>query len=163
MLEELGKGLMPEPLLSSVLLGGAAVGRGGSETQRQSVLPPLIAGDLLLALAYQERQSRYELDHVATRAERAGDGWRLSGEKCMVLDGHIADRLVVSARTGGGARDRDGVTLFLLDAHAPGITVTRQWTRRQPQRRARPLRRRRRPPRRTCSAPSAAAPRCSAR
>jgi alkylation response protein AidB-like acyl-CoA dehydrogenase len=127
-LEELGKGLMPEPVLSSVLLGGAAVWLGGSEAQRQSVLSPLITGDLLLALAYQERQSRYQLEHVTTRAERAGDGWRLSGEKYMVLDGHIADRLVVSARSSGGARDRDGVTLFLLDAHAPGITVTRQWT-----------------------------------
>jgi acyl-CoA dehydrogenase len=126
-LEELGKGLMPEPLLSSVLLGGTAVGLGGSEAQRAALLPPLIAGNLLLALAYQERQSRYDLGHVATRAERAGDGWRLSGEKSMVLDGHVADRLVVSARSSGSERERDGITLFLLDADAPGITVTRQW------------------------------------
>ena len=127
-LEEFGKGLMPEPWVSTVLLGGGAVWRGGSESQRETVLPRLIAGDLLVALAYQERQSRYDLCQVATRAERAGDGWRLSGEKQMVLDGHAADHLVVSARTGGGERDREGVTLFLLGAQAPGITVTRQWT-----------------------------------
>jgi alkylation response protein AidB-like acyl-CoA dehydrogenase len=127
-LEELGKGLMPEPLLSTVLLGGAAVWLGGSAAQRESVLSRLIAGDQLLALAYQELHSRYDLNHVATRAERAGDGWRLSGEKCMVLDGHTADRLVVSARSSGSERERDGITLFLLDAHAPGITVSRQWT-----------------------------------
>ncbi len=127
-LEEFGKGLMPEPWMSTVLLGGAAVWRGGSETQRTAVLPGVIAGDLLIALAYQEAQSRYDLCHVTTRAARAGDGWRLSGEKRLVLDGHVADRLVVSARNGGDERDRDGVTLFLLDAHARGITVIRQST-----------------------------------
>ena len=127
-LEEFGKGLMPEPWMSTVLLGGGAVWRGGSEAQREQILPRVIAGELLLALAYQETHSRYDLSHVTTRAERAGDGWRLSGEKHMVLDGHVADRLVVSARSAGAERDRDGVTLFLLDAHAPGLTVTRQWT-----------------------------------
>jgi len=127
-LEEFGKGLMPEPWLSTVLLGGGAVWRGGSDAQRDAVLPGVIAGDRLLALAYQETHSRYDLCHVATRAERAGDGWRLSGEKHLVLDGHVADRLVVSARSAGAERERDGVTLFLLDADAPGITVTRQWT-----------------------------------
>jgi alkylation response protein AidB-like acyl-CoA dehydrogenase len=127
-LEEFGKGLMPEPWMSTVLLGGGAVWRGGSAAQRAALLPRVIAGDLVLALAYQERQSRYDLTHVTTGAERAGDGWRLSGEKYMVVDGHAADRLVVSARSSGGERDRNGVTLFLLDAHAPGITVSRQWT-----------------------------------
>ena len=127
-LEEFGKGLMPEPWLSTVLLGGTAVWRGGSAAQREALLPPLIAGELLLALASQEAHSRYELSHVATRAERAGDGWRIHGEKRLVLDGHVADRLIVSARTGGAPRDANGITLFLLDAHAPGITTTRQWT-----------------------------------
>jgi acyl-CoA dehydrogenase len=117
---------MPEPWMSTVLLGGGALWRGGTAAQREATLPALIGGQLLLALAHQERQSRYDLAHVATRAERAGDGWRVRGEKHMVLDGHVADRFVVSARTGGAERDRDGVTLFVVDAHAPGITVTRQ-------------------------------------
>ena len=126
-LEEFGKGLMPEPWLSTVLLGGGAVSRGGSDAQRAAILPGVIAGSRLLALAYQEAQSRYDLCQVATRAERAGDGWRLRGEKRLVLDGHVADRLVVSARTSGAEHEPEGVTLFVLDAHAPGITITRQW------------------------------------
>jgi acyl-CoA dehydrogenase len=127
-LEEFGKGLMPEPWMSTVLLGGGAIWRAGSAAQRDALLPKVIAGDMLLALAYQERTSRYDLDHVAARTERAGDGWRISGEKHGVLDGHVAERLIVSARTAGQERDRDGVTLFLVDAHAPGVTITRQWT-----------------------------------
>jgi acyl-CoA dehydrogenase len=127
-LEEFGKGLMPEPWLSTVLLGGTAVWRGGSGAQREALLPPLIAGELLLALAHQEAHSRYDLSHVTTRAERAGDGWRINGEKRLVLDGHVADRLIVSARTAGAPRDPDGITLFLLDARTPGIAITRQWT-----------------------------------
>jgi len=125
-LEETGKGLMPEPLVSAVLLGGQAVSRGGTSAQRDAVLPAVIAGDLLLTVAYQEPASRYDPACVATRAERAGDGWRLHGEKHFVLDGHAADRLVVSARTAGAEGDRDGVTLFLLDARAPGIRIRRQ-------------------------------------
>jgi alkylation response protein AidB-like acyl-CoA dehydrogenase len=127
-LEEFGKGLMPEPWLSTVLLGGGAVWRGGKAAQQEAVLPRLIGGELLLALAWQEAQSRYDRCHIATRAERAGHDWQLHGEKRLVLDGHVADRLVVSARSAGGVADRDGITLFLLDAHAPGISITRQWT-----------------------------------
>jgi alkylation response protein AidB-like acyl-CoA dehydrogenase len=127
-LEELGKGLMPEPWLSTVLLGGSAVLHGGSDAQREALLPQLIAGELLLALAYQEERSRYDVHHVTTRAERAGDGWRLTGEKHMVLDGHVADRFIVSARSAGGERERDGITLFVIDAQAPGVRVARQWT-----------------------------------
>jgi alkylation response protein AidB-like acyl-CoA dehydrogenase len=126
-LEEFGKGLMPEPWMSTVLLGGTAVWRGGSAAQGAAVLPPLIGGELLLALAWQEAQARYDLCHVATRAERSAGGWRLHGEKRLVLDGHVADRLIVSARTAGGVAERDGITLFLLDAHAPGVSITRQW------------------------------------
>ena len=127
-LEAFGKGLMPEPLLSTVLLGGMAVQRGGNDAQRRALLPAVIGGEALLALAYQERHSRYDLCRVATRAERAGGGWRLSGEKILVLDGHVADHLVVSARTAGGERDHDGITLFLVARGAPGLQVTRQAT-----------------------------------
>jgi acyl-CoA dehydrogenase len=127
-LEEFGKGLMPEPLLSTVLLGGMAIQRGGSDAQRAALLPAVIGGETLLALAYQERRSRYDLCQVATRAERADDGWRLRGEKVLVADGHVADHLIVSARTAGGERDRTGVTLFLVQRGAPGVQVTRQWT-----------------------------------
>ncbi len=126
-LEELGKGLMPEPWLSSILLGGTAVWLGGSDAQRNAVLPDLIGGKLLLACAYQEPHGRYDIAHVETAAARAGDGWRLSGEKSLVLDAPVADRLVVSARTDGAARDRKGITLFVIEAAAPGVDIARQW------------------------------------
>src|SRR5207245_11736444 len=96
-LEELGRGLVPEPMLSTVLLGASALLLGGSDAQRSEYLPAVAAGDLLLALAYQERRSRYDVHHVETRAEWASGSWRLTGEKVQVLDGHVADVLVVSA------------------------------------------------------------------
>jgi alkylation response protein AidB-like acyl-CoA dehydrogenase len=126
-LEEMGRGLMPEPLLSTVLLGGAAIAMGGSPAQRQTLLPPLIKGDLLLALAYQEERGRYDPHHVETRATGAGEGWVLRGEKRHVLDGYGTDQLVLSARTAGANHDASGITLFLVDAYAPGLTVERQW------------------------------------
>ena len=127
-LEEFGKGLLPEPLLTSLLLGGGAIARGGSAAQRAALLPGLIGGERLLALAFHEAASRYDHARVATRADRAGDGWRLHGEKRLVLDGHVADHLVVSARTSGEAAARAGVTLFLVPRGAAGLTVTRQST-----------------------------------
>ena len=125
-LEEFGKGLMPEPWVSTVLLGAATLFRGGSETQKASVLPKVVSGDLLLAVAYQEPKGRYDICDVQTTAIRSGKGWKITGEKRFVLDGHVADRLIVSARTSGERRDRNGVTLFLLDARHPGIEISRQ-------------------------------------
>ncbi len=125
-MEELGRGLMPEPMLSAVLLGANAILLGGTDAQRREHLPPVAAGERLLALAWQETGSRYDPHHVATRAERAGSGWGLRGEKMQVLDGTAADRLVVSARTSGGARDADGITLFVVRPDAPGVSVERQ-------------------------------------
>jgi len=127
-LEEFGKGLLPEPLLSTVLLGGTAIQRGGSDAQRAALLPALIGGELLLTLAWQERGGRYDAHAVATRAERDGTGWRLHGEKHLVADGHVADRIIVSARTSGERRDAHGITLFLVERRAAGVGVTRQST-----------------------------------
>jgi acyl-CoA dehydrogenase len=125
-MEELGRGLVPEPMLSSVLLGANTLLLGGSDEQKWKYLPKVAAGDELLALAQQEPRSRYDLAHVETRAEKAGDGWRLTGEKIQVLDGAAADHLIVSARTSGGAREAAGVTLFLVARGADGLGVERQ-------------------------------------
>jgi acyl-CoA dehydrogenase len=125
-MEELGRGLMPEPMLSTVALGGTAILLGGNERQRQAHLPPLAAGERLLAVAFQEPRSRHVPEHVETRAVAAGDGWTLHGEKVHVLDGHVADHLLVSARTSGRPRDAAGITLFLLPRDTPGLTITRQ-------------------------------------
>src|SRR5262249_8618093 len=95
-MEELGRGLVPEPMLSTVLLGAGALRRGGSDAQRREPLPAIAAGKRLFALAFQEGRSRYDLARVGARAERSGSGWRLSGEKIQVLDGHVADWFIVS-------------------------------------------------------------------
>jgi alkylation response protein AidB-like acyl-CoA dehydrogenase len=86
----------------------------------------MIAGDKLLALAYQEPSSRYDLARVITSAKASGDGWQLNGTKTQVLDGHAADAFVVAARTSGSEDDAEGVSLFLVPADAPGVTVERQ-------------------------------------
>ncbi len=126
-LEELGRGLMPEPLLSTVLLGGGAIAKGGSKAQRAALLPPLISGELRLTLAHQEPRSRYNLLHVETRAERSGTGWVLNGTKIQVPDGVGAGRFIVSARTRGEVADPGGITLLLVNATASGLSIERQW------------------------------------
>jgi alkylation response protein AidB-like acyl-CoA dehydrogenase len=127
-LEELGRKLAPEPFLSSVLLGGQALLLGGSEAQKAAWLPALVAGDRRLALAQQERGSRFDLERVATRAEPGpGGGVTLRGEKIAVLDGAGADGYVVVARTAGEDDDPRGLSLFLVPAGAPGLSVERQW------------------------------------
>jgi len=123
-LEELGRRLAVTPYLSSVILGGGAVDLGGSDAQRQEILPGVCDGSTLLALAYQETQ-RHDPYNISTSAASSGDGYVLSGRKVLVLDGAAADKLIVVARTSGSASDRDGLTLFVVDPGASGVEVTR--------------------------------------
>ncbi|MBZ0120772.1 MAG: acyl-CoA dehydrogenase family protein [Sandaracinaceae bacterium] len=122
-LEQLGSTLVPEPFIPSIVLGGMAIAQAGNSEQQARFLAPVIEGDRSLALAYAERQSRYDLCDVATRADKSGDGWSLGGEKVFVLNGHAADHLVVAARTSGGQRDAQGISLFVIDRDAPGLTI----------------------------------------
>jgi pimeloyl-CoA dehydrogenase small subunit len=122
-MEAFGRSLILEPYFATVVLGGGLVGLAGSETQRAELLPRIAAGELLLAWAHSEAQSRYELLDVACTARRDADGWILDGEKRFVAHGDSADKLIVTARIGGGQRDRDGIALFLVDAAAPGVAV----------------------------------------
>lgn len=124
-LEQLGATLVPEPFLSSVVLAGTPLAAAGTPEQHERFLAPLIAGDTALALAHVEAQSRHDSASVSTRATRAGAAWRLTGRKRWVLDGHGADHLLVSARTGGSERERDGVSLFVVDAAQPGVRLER--------------------------------------
>jgi len=126
-LEELGRALAPEPFLSSVLLGGGAVMLAGSEAQRKAWIPGVAEGRTLLTLAWQEPGSRYDLHRVATRAEREGRGFRLTGEKIQVPDGNSADAIVVTARVDGAEDEPDGIGLFLVPRDAPGLRAERQW------------------------------------
>lgn len=118
-LEELGRTLAPTPLLATVALGGTAVALAGNETQQKEILTAVCAGERLLALAFQETP-RFNPEVVETRAETAADGYTLTGEKRLVVDGHVADTLVVTARSADGS-----VGLFLVDAGAAGLSVER--------------------------------------
>jgi alkylation response protein AidB-like acyl-CoA dehydrogenase len=120
-LEQLGRGLVPEPFLASIVLAGGLIDRLGSEEQKQALLPPLIEGDSSMALAYAERQSRYELADCLTTAERTDAGWKLDGEKVWVLNGHAADHILVVARTAGGQLDREGLSVFVVPGDAAGM------------------------------------------
>jgi acyl-CoA dehydrogenase len=125
-LEGLGRTLTPEPFLGTVLLGAEALRLGASEAAQREWLPGVAEGERILSLAFQERGSRYDLHRIATRAERAGDGFVLAGEKIQVLDGHVADAIVVAARTAGAEADAAGITLFLVPRGTPGLEVVRQ-------------------------------------
>jgi acyl-CoA dehydrogenase len=125
--EALGRGLAPEPFLSTIMLAGQALARGGSQELRDQWLGPIIEGTKVLALAYQEKGGRYDLLRINTQATKTADGYRLCGEKTQVLDGYGADAFIVSARTSGGEGQADGLTLFLVPKETPGLTVTRQW------------------------------------
>jgi len=122
--EEAGRTLTASPLYATVWVGGTLVNLGGSEAQKGELLPQIAAGELLLALALEETH-RHAPYQIATTAEADGDGYRLSGEKTFVLDGHVADQLVVVARTAGSPGERDGLSLFLVPRDADGVTVTR--------------------------------------
>ncbi len=125
-LEEMGRGLMPEPFVSTVLLASSALLLGGNDGQKKAHLPKIAAGERIMTVAYQEAGSRYDASTVATRGVQRGGGFTISGEKIQVLDGHVADVLVVSARTSGDAGDANGITLFLVAADTPGVTIERQ-------------------------------------
>ena len=123
-LEELGRALAPEPFISTLLLGGNAILLGGSESQKQAILPGICNGEKVVALAFQE-QGRFAPYAVSTKAEATGGGFCLTGEKRFVLDGHVADDLLVVARTSGSVGERGGLTLFRVDPAAEGVQVTR--------------------------------------
>lgn len=125
-LEAVGRNLAPEPFLSTVLLGGQLLADAGSPEQKQTWLPGIATGEKILALAYQEARSRYDLNRVSTQAAAEGDAWRLSGEKIQVLDGQNADALIVSARTAGEDNDPDGIAIFLLAPDMPGVAIIPQ-------------------------------------
>lgn len=118
---EIGRNLSATPLLSSAVLAVTALLRGGSQAQKETLLPAIASGSLLVAFASDE-STRHAPYHIAARATGK---YKLSGRKLHVLDGHVADRLIVSARTSGDTSSRDGISLFLIDAKASGVTITR--------------------------------------
>ena len=121
-MEALGAGLAVEPYLATVVMGGSLLKQGGAAQHDR--LARLSAGELQLAFGFAERQSRYELANVETRAEPDGeDGYRITGTKSVVFNAPAADVIAVSARTAGDSRDHEGLIVFALDAGAPGLHV----------------------------------------
>jgi pimeloyl-CoA dehydrogenase small subunit len=120
-METIGRHLMLEPYLATVVLGGGLLRAAATATQRAQLVPRIADGSLLLAFAQAEAQSRYSLCDVSTTARRTTGGWVLNGSKRHVLHGDVAGTLIVSARTAGETRDRHGIGLFLVDAGATGV------------------------------------------
>lgn len=119
--EQLGRAISLEPWITTVVTGGGFLKHGADAALRAELIPQIAGGDLLLAFAQVERQSRYDLFDVETRARRDGSGWVIEGRKGMVLHGDTAGKFVVTARTAGARRDHGGIGVFLVDAKADGV------------------------------------------
>ena len=120
-MQAFGRVLVLEPYFPTVVLAGTALNVAGSAAQKTALLPAIAEGSLKMAFAHGERQARYDLTDVVTTAKRAGSGWVLDGSKAVVSHGEAADKIIVSARTGGDRYDEDGLTLFIVDAGASGV------------------------------------------
>jgi pimeloyl-CoA dehydrogenase small subunit len=120
-MEALGKALVLEPYLATVVIGGGFLRHGGSAAQKAAYIPAIIDGSKTFAFAQLEKNSRYDLGDVATSAKKKGSGWVIDGEKFVVLNGETADTLIVTARTKGGQRDAGGIGVFLVPGNAKGI------------------------------------------
>ena len=123
--EALGRGLVREPFLTTVVTCGGFLQRGGSEQQWQQYIPSIIDGSAQWAFAVAERSSGYDLAHVHTAAVRQREGYLLSGAKFAVLNAHCANHFIIPARTSGSASDAAGITLFVVDADSSGISLER--------------------------------------
>ena len=122
--EETGRTLAASPLFATVWVGGTIVNLGGSDAQKAALLPGVASGEKLLALALEESH-RHSPYGIATTATKNDAGYGISGSKKFVLDGHVADQLIVAARTSGSAGEREGISLLLVDRAAAGVSVTR--------------------------------------
>jgi alkylation response protein AidB-like acyl-CoA dehydrogenase len=122
MMEEFGKGLVVEPYVSTVIMAGSVIEAGGTTEHIEGVLTEIMAGTKFASLAYVEPQARFNLADVTTTAKVEGDGYVINGFKGVVLGGPSADVLVVPTRTSGDQKDESGITLFLVEASASGIS-----------------------------------------
>jgi alkylation response protein AidB-like acyl-CoA dehydrogenase len=120
-MEALGRHLVVEPYLSTVVLGANAIVLGGTQSQRRILLPSIVNGSMKLAFAHGEPGSRYSLSHVATTARQEGGFWVINGRKSVVLHGAVSDLLIVSARTSGEVGDSHGISLFFVNPSEPGV------------------------------------------
>jgi len=127
-MEALGRALVVEPYLPTVVIGGGFLRHGGSAAQKQAHIPAIIEGGRTFAFAQLEKNSRYDLSDVTTSAKKKGGAYVIDGEKFVVLNGEAADTLIVTARTGGGQRDARGIGVFLVPGDARGDRRPRERT-----------------------------------
>ena len=121
--EEFGKGLVIEPYLQTVVIGGNFLRHGGTDAQKEEHIAGLIGGETIFAFAYSEPKSRFDLNDVSTTAKKEGAGYTLNGHKAVVLGAPFATHLIVTARTSGGQRDAKGVSVFIVPKSAKGVTT----------------------------------------
>ncbi len=122
-MEEFGKSLVVEPYVPTVVIAGGLIARSGSDAQKAEWLPKIAAGEAIIAAAFAESQSRYNLADIKTTAKKQGSGFVLNGHKAVVIAAPWSTHFLVSARTSGGQREARGVTLFLVDRKAKGIAT----------------------------------------
>ncbi len=122
--EEMGRTLTASPFLSTAVMAATAIRRGGSEEQKKKWLPAISDAKAIIALAVDEGP-KHAPEKTALKAELAGNAFRLNGDKTFVVDGHVADAIIVAARTEGSAGDKNGISLFMVDAKAPGVSIER--------------------------------------
>ena len=121
-MEQLGKGICLEPYMESVILAGGLIGQLGSDAQKEELLGGIATGELQAAVALDELNSHYDLANVTTTASEQGGEWVLNGRKGVVIGGQTAGKILVSARTAGNNRDEQGISLFVIDPSAAGVT-----------------------------------------
>ena len=123
-MEAFGKGLVVEPFLETMIMAGSLIDDYGSDEQKSSVLEPAISGEMHLALAYAEPQSRFNLSDVVTEAKAEGENYILNGYKSVVMNGPSANKIIISARTSSSQLDENGITLFIVDSDSKGLSKT---------------------------------------
>ncbi|WOD11184.1 acyl-CoA dehydrogenase [Pseudomonas sp. NyZ704] len=121
-MKELGRGICLEPYMESVIFAGGLITQLGSDTQKDELLAGIASGELQAAVALDEPNSHYQLSEVQTTAKQQGDSWSLTGRKAVVIGGHTAGKILVSARTAGDLRDQQGISLFIVDPASSGVT-----------------------------------------
>jgi alkylation response protein AidB-like acyl-CoA dehydrogenase len=122
-MREFGRHLVVEPFFETVVVAGGLIEAAGSLAQREEFLSPIMIGQSIWTLAWTEQKGRYDLASVGTTARRQGDHYVLTGAKTAVVAAPWADKLIVSARTSGDKRGRDGVSLFIVDRHSPNLDL----------------------------------------
>lgn len=123
LLEEMGRACLPGPFFSTVVLGGLSILEAGNEDQKKDFLPKMAEGKLLLTLALLEAGAGYNPENIKTKASQTGNDYLIQGTKLFVPYAHVADYMVVAARTKDSGKSEEGITLFIIDSKTPGITI----------------------------------------